>query len=311
MYQTSRKTASHEDSIWAVTWPTEEQLITGSIDETVKVWKPAAEKISDQPPIEVTSTMPGHFLGVVSLSSSSDGRLCAVSSLDGRVKVWNVEKKTIQKTIDPGPVEAWAVAFHPQGSLIASGSQSGHINVFAVADKTDSSGDNNKPEHTIDPKGKFILSVAYSPCGRLIASGAQDGVVCLIDSASGNLIRKLEGHNKAVRSLSWASDSKTLLTASEDMTILMHDVSAPAAAGGVAALHGHDSWVLSVAHSPTGAECVSGGSDKRVRVWDLKQRQPIQTIQEHTDQVWGVAYNPSGTKFVSIGDDGSVIIGSQ
>ena len=39
-YQTSRKTASHEDSIWAVTWPTEEQLITGSIDETVKVVRP-------------------------------------------------------------------------------------------------------------------------------------------------------------------------------------------------------------------------------------------------------------------------------
>ena len=193
-YQTSRKTSAHDDSIWAVTWPTEDKLITGSIDETVKVWKPSDEHI------EVTSTMPGHFLGVVSLASSKDGRLCAVSSLDGRVKVWNVQDKVIQNTIDPGPVEAWSIAFHPHGSLLASGSQSGHINVFAVADKSETGGDNNKPEHTIDPKGKFVLSVAYSPCGRLIASGAQvfrckkkkasgalDGVICLFDSESRNV----------------------------------------------------------------------------------------------------------------------------
>ena len=36
-YETSRKTSSHDDSIWAVTWPTDDKLITGSIDETVKV----------------------------------------------------------------------------------------------------------------------------------------------------------------------------------------------------------------------------------------------------------------------------------
>ena len=36
-YDTSRKTSAHDDSIWAVTWPTEDKLITGSIDETVKV----------------------------------------------------------------------------------------------------------------------------------------------------------------------------------------------------------------------------------------------------------------------------------
>ena len=196
-YTTSKKAASHDDSIWAATWPTEDKVITGSIDETVKVWKPATEKNSDQPPLEVTSTMPGHFLGVVSLSSSTDGRLCAVSSLDGRVKVWNVEDKpSVLKVIDPGPVEAWTVAFNPMASLLASGSQSGHVNVFAVADKTESGGDNNKPEHTIDLKGKFILCVAYSPCGRLLASGAQDGLVCLIDSATGNLIRKLDAHTK-------------------------------------------------------------------------------------------------------------------
>jgi hypothetical protein len=48
-----------------------------------------------------------------------------------------------------------------QGSLLASGSQSGHVNVFSVAPGTENSGDNNRPEHSIELKGKFVLCVAY------------------------------------------------------------------------------------------------------------------------------------------------------
>ena len=38
-----------------------------------------------------------------------------------------------------------------------------------------------------------------------------------------------------------AADSKTLITASEDMTMMIHDVGSASAA--VATLTGHDSWV--------------------------------------------------------------------
>lgn len=59
--------------------------------------------------LEETATFPGNFLGVVSLSASSDGKLCAVSSMDGRLRVLNLDDKVVQRTIDPGPVEAWTV----------------------------------------------------------------------------------------------------------------------------------------------------------------------------------------------------------
>jgi len=302
MFQTEKREGAHEDSVWAVAWPTDDRLMSGSIDETVKVWTPAtsAGKNPAAPRLEETSTFPGHFLGVVSLSTTGDGKLCAVSSLDGRLKVWNIEEKSIVKTIDPGPVEAWTVCFHPQGSLLAAGSQSGNVNVFGVS----SAGD--KPEAVITPHGKFVMAVAYSPCGRFLASGAIDGAIHLFDAASGNLIRKLEGHSKGIRSLSFSADSKTLLSGCEDMTIIVHDV--VAAGGAMATLIGHDSWVLSVAHSPESNECLSGGSDKRVRLWDLGQRQCTHTFTEHTDQVWGVAYNPAGNRFVSAGDDGLLVV---
>ncbi|KAJ1493589.1 WD40-repeat-containing domain protein [Baffinella frigidus] len=103
-YQTVKREAAHEDSVWGVVWTHDDKLISGSIDETVKVWK-----ANDAAKLEETATFPGNFLGVVSLSASSDGKLCAVSSLDGRLRVLNLEDKVVQRTIDPGPVEAWTV----------------------------------------------------------------------------------------------------------------------------------------------------------------------------------------------------------
>jgi WD repeat-containing protein 61 len=76
----------------------------------------------------------------------------------------------------------------------------------------------------------------------------------------------------------------------------------------VAHLSGHGSWVLSVAANPNGKSFATGSSDAKVKVWDLGQRQCVQTFQQHEDQVWAVAYNEAGTQLVSGGDDKSLAI---
>lgn len=57
---------------------------------------------------------------------------------------------------------------------------------------------------------------------------------------------------------------------------------------------GHESWVLSVAMNPQGTGFVSGGSDAKVKLWDIGSRSCMQTAVEHTDQV-GAAGSLSGS----------------
>ena len=52
------------------------------------------------------------------------------------------------------------VCFHPDGRLIAAGSQSGNVNLFSAT----AAGD--KPEAVFSHHTKFIMAVAYSPDGR-------------------------------------------------------------------------------------------------------------------------------------------------
>ena len=50
-------------------------------------------------------------------------------------------------------------------------------------------------------------------------------------------------------------------------------------------LPGHESWVLSVTAHPNGTAFASGGSDSKVKLWDLGARACVQTSTDHNNQV--------------------------
>ena len=76
----------------------------------------------------------------------------------------------------------------------------------------------------------------------------------------------------------------------------------------ISTLTNHTSWVLSVNFSPTGLQFASASSDKKVKIWDFKNRQCVHTFESHTDQVWGLAYNDDGSKLASVSEDRSLAI---
>jgi len=72
---------------------------------------------------------------------------------------------------------------------------------------------------------------------------------------------------------------------------------------------GHDSWVLSIRHSPTQEQFATCSSDKTVKIWDTRSRECVHTFTDlHQDQVWDIAYKPDGSQLVSVSDDRSIIV---
>ena len=89
VFTTSKREASHDDSAWSVLWTSDDKIVSGSIDETVKVstffcrrsihtlnfrmqvWKPIGDTESKPPSLELWDVYKDHFLGVVSMSPSS------------------------------------------------------------------------------------------------------------------------------------------------------------------------------------------------------------------------------------------------
>lgn len=171
--------AAHEESIWSVAWgrngePKKSKaddattsadpdasndsmastdtitdfIVTGSLDDTVKVWDLKDNRL------QLRQKLVGHSLGVVSVAISSDGKTIASSSLDSGLCVWKTETGQLLNKTALGPVDLWTVAFSPCDKYIISGSHDGKISMYDV--------ETVKAEQVLDPQnGKFTLSIAY------------------------------------------------------------------------------------------------------------------------------------------------------
>lgn len=310
---------AHEDSLWTVSWNGRDssagatgdgghgQLLTGSVDEQVKVWKEKGEE-----EVEHAHTLTGVSLGAVSVAVDSLGKYGAVNSLDSKIHLWNMaDFSLVGDVLAMGPTEAWDIAFCPRETeedplvLAIAGGSGNCVRMWDLVDRKEIANMPMPEKEGAARRDKFTLSVATSPDGKYVAAAGMDGQIAVFDAKTKELVSVSGSHLKPIRSLTFTSNSRLVISASDDTQIGIHEVS-----GGqtLEMLSGHESWVLSVAMHPEGNLFASGSSDGKVKLWDLETRKCIQTSSEHTDQVWGVAWSADGKRLASVSDDRAICI---
>jgi WD40 repeat protein len=157
--------------------------------------------------------------------------------------------------------------FSPDGTILASTSDGGKINLWDVA--------SGRIRTTIQAHVKYVLHTAFSPDGRMLASVDADGAVRLWNAASGESIATLPGHQVQTFAVAFSPDGKSLASASGDCTVKIWDVATRLER---ATLKGHSSGVWSVAYSPDGKTLVSAAMDDDARLWNAESGSLIRTI---------------------------------
>jgi WD40 repeat protein len=110
-----------------------------------------------------------------------------------------------------------------------------------------------------------VRCVTFSPDGQLLASGGEDPLGLKIwNTQSWELVRELPDSTGVVHSMTFhPKDSRVLAWGSTDGTVKVWN----RATNEIRPLHGHTSWVESVAFSADGKWIASGSLDGTVKIW--------------------------------------------
>lgn len=185
----------------------------------------------------------------------------------------------------------WSLALSPDGKRIASISMNG----ITIRDT-----DSGIEMLTIK---ESPLSLAFSPDGQRLISGGFDSKVKIWDTATGEEIMSLSGHEGRIKSVTVSPDGKQIVSGSFDKTIKLWDASSGQE---LRTLSGHKDLVIQVAYNPDGSRIVSGSFDKTIRVWDPSTGKQLRNIPLDDQAVITATYSPDG-KRIAVGSGQGMI----
>ncbi|KAH9004299.1 U3 small nucleolar RNA-associated protein [Lactarius hatsudake] len=256
----------------------------------------------------------GHRDIVLSLATSSSGRILASGAKDNSARLWarqnNNEAGWACVAICEGHAESvGAVVFEREDvpRFLFTGSQDRTIKVW---DLSGVPGEVPAPTpvrcksvSTTRAHEKDINALDSSPGGSLLVSGSQDKTakIWTVGRPGGmlKLLGTCKGHKRGVWSVRFARGTRTLATGSGDRTVRLwrlDDFSC------LKVFEGHANSVLRVdwlGGDEVHGQVVSASADGLVKVWDSRTEECVATLDGHDDKVWALTVSRDNKTIVS------------
>ena len=246
----------HTDQVNALTFsPNGRWLVSGSDDLTFRVWD-----VSQQIQIRSLQHISDRARSQIkAVAFSPNGQQLATAGV--HVKLWDTRSWSEIATLEHNEW-AFALAFSPDGRLLATGDNRGQVNVW-----------NLQRQQTVTQRhadAKFVSAVQFSPNNRFLAGAGHYGEIQLWK------VPNWENHgtltaNGTIFNIRFSPDSSMLTSTGYESVNLWKVDSGEK----ITTLTGHTGWVRAVAFSPDGRALMSGGDDETLRRWDVTPHRSI------------------------------------
>lgn len=164
--------------------------------------------------VNLTHTLSGHIDKVNAMVFSPNGKMLASSGYDKRLCLWNIQTGENIFTKSGNSVSGDALVFSRDSKILASGR---YTRVVLWDTKTGEQINSTKADGAVN-----IL--AFSPDNKILLSGIfTNGNIQLFDAQSLESLSTHKGHTADVIKLLFLSDVNSLVSASEDGTMLLWD----------------------------------------------------------------------------------------
>ena len=325
---------AHEDAVWCCAWAPQSkegggdssgnsELVTGSVDETVKVWgidrsgggassaaaategggaaAEGGDPSSSASTVEPLRSLPGHTLGAVSVAVDPSGTFAASSSLDSFVRVWHLGDSVTKAVIETPPGETWQIAFPPSQShggplLIAAAGGASNKVVIWSADSAEKVAEMALPDASSSSSSASAAARANGASATSTSGGPSP-------SASNSSSSSNNNKDKFVLSVAYSPDGKKIACGSMDGGVCLFDVGSGKL---LCSLPGHHRPVRSVAFSADSSQVLTACDDMHSHVYDAANGALVAALGGHASWVTAVAPHPGGVFAATASSDSTV-----
>jgi WD40 repeat protein len=228
---------------------------------------------------------------------SGDAQL--VASAGDEITLWEVASGQALGFLS---AEVWvtALAFRPDGGLLAAGHEDGSVHLWDV------------PGQCLVRVWRAhhhpVSALAFSREGDRLASASEDRTICLWDPEDGQLNGTLVGHTDRVPALAWHPGGGRLYSAGWDTTVRVWDT---ATCEPIILLNSHAGQVTVLAVNWPGTLLAAADAANAIHVWAVPANREVRVLRDPTAEVRALAFSPTGTLLAAGGADREVRLWSD
>jgi serine/threonine protein kinase len=272
----------------------EQRCASASEDKTIRIWDLATGQLQ--------AILPGHTKAVQAIAFHPQHADCLVSAgADGKIHYWDLQSELqqpqIRHTCSAHNQAINALAYGVNGQLLASASKDKTIKLWYQQEL-----DTTLVGHTL-----AVNALAFQPTAPdhqpLLVSCSDDTTVRVWDIRTGMLLKVLQHHTWAVRTLAFSPDGQFLATAGTDRTIQIWDTQQWQLRRTLA---GHSWPVSGLAWLPGQDVLFSSSWDQTIKVWQVSTGQEQAVWPGHQAAIHCLAVSSSGQWLASGSQDGVV-----
>ncbi|KAK9898090.1 WD40 repeat-like protein [Cystobasidium minutum MCA 4210] len=209
-----------------------------------------------QPNMNNVTLFEGHKEPVRDVSWAPDDLRFVTGSDDGTVKIWDFERREIEKALSGHGYDVRCVKWHPTKSLLVSGSKNALIKFWDPRTGTDL--------RTLHDHKNSIQAMAWSPNGNMVASASRDQSIKIFDIRMMKMIQNFTGQEAC--SVAWHPvHHDHLVSGGSDGSLQYWNLDTPNPVDTVE--FAHEGQVWSMDFHPVGHLLATGSSDHTTRWW--------------------------------------------